>query len=469
MSMLIPRRKLLGAAGLLGMFGAGRASAAFVPPAEAMTPAQKAVLMSGGQQVAQPISSLATRRRIAAIGDSIASDAIGSNTATSIIWSNWGFLAWMRRFLNQRMYFPIGNIFAVSGTKVSDAVAQAQQVVALGNVDICVVHTGTNSLGVETVPAMQSEYTQIITTLKNAGIFVIVDAILAHSGGQALSGTPLLQQCFINKWLANLCRLTPGTYYFDANPILIDFATGNAQAGYLQDGINPTQVGTILIGQALASVINGLVPSNQDHFTLLGDLYDAVNNPAGNLLGHGLLDGSGGETGNGATGTVPTGWGASRVANSGTVTLVLSAAADSSYVNLNKCRLTFGGVADGNGGQIIQQKTLSPPTAGQYVWGACDVVPNLTTANMGTIYLKVAFLNSGYGYIAASQDGYDNSYGDLPAGFATPFSLRTEPLLVPASATYLQYEFHATPDTSGSLTAAVDVERCECRIESYLI
>ena len=416
------------------------------------------------------ISSLATRRRVAAIGDSIAADALGSNTATSISWTNWGFLAWMRRFLNQRMDFPIANILAVPGTTVAQAVSQAQAVVALGNVDICIINTGTNSLGAETTVAMQAEYAQIINMLRQAGIFVIVCAISAHNGGLAITGASLRQQSFINKWLANFCRLNPGTYYFDVNPYIIDFATGNAGSAYLRDGIHLSQAGAIVWGQQLANVINGLVPANQDRFTLLGDVYDATNNPAGNLLANGLLAGSGGTTGNGGSGVVPTSWWGGRSGGSGTVTAVYSAVSDTNYTNLYKLRMTLGGVADTNSGYIFQQPAAPPPSPGSYIWGACDVVPNITTANVVAIYLRIDCQNVSYASLAATIDGTLSAVnGDLPVGFTTPFSLRTEPLLVPAGTVYVDYQLFVSTDTSGALTAAVDFERCEMRIESYPI
>ena len=81
-------------------------------------------------------------------------------------------------------------------------------------------------------------------------------------------------------------------------------ATWVSPSGCLYDGSHPGQNCGSQMGALIANQINTIIPPWHEPNYSQGDVYDATNNPGGNLLTNGMLQGTGG-TASTCTGTVP--------------------------------------------------------------------------------------------------------------------------------------------------------------------
>jgi hypothetical protein len=104
----------------------------------------------------------------------------------------------------------------------------------------------------------------------------------------------------------------PGFYVVNMDGVIGNpgSTTAAPYSGYLQsDGVHLTPTGASAYGYAIAQQINQLFPNWRSGFLNASDVYNATNNPAGNLVGNGGFQvTSGGTVNTGASGTAAGSW-----------------------------------------------------------------------------------------------------------------------------------------------------------------
>lgn len=412
------------------------------------------------------------RRRCGALGDSISADSC--NGAGGTTWTNWGYLAWLRRHLGQRIDLPTARVYAVAGRSIANVVDE-QLPAALGDaLDIAFVHVGTNSLGSDTTANLTTGPKGLKTVydaLRANSTFVVAIPIRVHGPATAITGANLKQMAAIARWQAEYCRANAGILFVDVNAAYLDFATGNARSGLLRDDTHDLQAGAMQMGRLVADAVAPLVPAVEDRLLHLGDVFDAAANPRGNLLVNGLLAGS--ATGypnlqNGATGNVPTGgWAGLRSTTSSSVTATFSKESDPAFTGLTKAVMTVGGTADTTLSLLQQYVDLtglvSPPAPGDAVQAECEVEYAINAGSFAGLTLRLDADNAADAVLASSIDGDQTlANGTLPPGSAT-LTYRTEPLVIPPNTRYLRFRLYAGTGASGTLDGVFKVRRCAMR------
>jgi hypothetical protein len=307
----------------------------------------------------------------------------------------------------------------------------------------------------------------IYQSLLNAGMFVIAIPIRATTDPNALSGADLQKFCAVNSFIASFCANASGMLLIDVNPTYLDFSTGKAQSKYLLDGIHDIQLGAMTMAQLLANAISPLIPTTDDLFMHVNDLFDLTNNVTGNLIANGLLQtGTGGPVGtlaNGATGTVPDQWTGYRGSATSATTLAFSLVADPSLTNLNRTRMTIGGTADGV--RLILQQSLSTANwvVGDTLSAETACTWNIATGGMTSIGLHLVYFDSSSNVLDETFDGDPNNlWHDMPVGMGTVV-YRTDPLKIPPNTAQINVDVTLQVPATGAVAATVDWSRFSVR------
>lgn len=404
-------------------------------------------------------AGFSSRKTACALGDSITADAY-----TGGKWTNWGWLAWTRRFLADRIDLPGSRMYAIGGKTAAQVRSEQLPQALVNKTDIAFVHCGTNSLGSVTTEALIADIKAIYDALRANGTFVVAIPIRQHSGVSTLSGTALLQLCAVNRFIAEYSRTRTGIMMVDVNPSFIDFSTGNVKAGLLRDGLHDNVESAKLMGKLVADALSPLLPAYDDRMMHVGDVYDAANNVRGNILTNGLLAGTGGTVINGATGTTPAGWRGYRSANAGTVTAAFSKEAHATYAGLEKAVITIGGTASGQIVLFDQEVSSTPSIAeGDIVQAECEIEYAFTEGAFYGISLKTGFKNGSNALLSDAWDGYYTATNGAYPSDSGSFILRTDPLVVPAGHASRFVNLTIGLGSSGALNGVVKVGRVSLR------
>lgn len=397
-------------------------------------------------------------RKVGAIGDSLTADAIGNG------WTNWGWLAWARRYLNDRLDISVSNVFAVGGATVADVrTLQLPQALA-ADLDICFVMAGQNSGDgdPESTPVIWADLQAIYDALLQRGTFVVAIPLRVHGSAAPQSADVILQASALNRLIVEYARTKAGMLAIDVNPLYLDFSTGQAISTYLRDGIHDNQPSAKAMGRFVADAISAAIPAFDDRFSVIGDTYDATKNPRGNLLANGLFAGTGGGVANGASGTVAASWSLQRNANSG-ASMVGSKQSVAGYTNLESQRITVGDTSDGTGGVLASEDLITNVSEGDVLEAETQASWNLSTGDMIGIGLNLVYYNAGFGIVTQTFDGYFSpSNGALPAGTDSVI-FKTEPLVVPAGVSHIYLAGSLQPPASGSPSGTIDFSRASVR------
>jgi len=257
-----------------------------------------------------------TLPRVCALGDSITAAAINSSS-TTMSFRGFGFMAWLPSLLNQRISYEAADNFGVAGDTTAMMMERLPSVLAR-TPTWCVVLAGTNdvpfvvggSLSYEKVIA---NLTTIYETLLAARIGVIAVPILNRETFTGFDATQIAsaQRVIgrINAWIASYAAGREGGFrVIDPRSVWTD-ATGLPTTDTAYDGLHPNTNGAFLIAQSIATQIDGDIPKLDRRFLDPFDLWNATDNPTGNLLTNGELAGTGGTlTATDVTGDVPTSW-----------------------------------------------------------------------------------------------------------------------------------------------------------------
>lgn len=397
-------------------------------------------------------------RKTGAIGDSLTADALGNG------WTNWGWLAWARRYLNDRLDISASNVFAVAGATVGDVrTIQLPQALA-ADLDICFAMFGQNSLDglVASTATIWTDMEAIYDALLQRGTFIVAIPMRVHGSAAPQSADVVLQASALNRLIVEYARSKSGMLVVDVNPLYLDFSTGQAIAGYLRDGIHDNQPSAKAMGRFVADAISAAIPAFDDRMSVLGDTYHATKNPRGNLLANGLFSGTGGGVANGASGTVAGFWSLQRNANSG-ASMAGSKQTVAGYTNLESQRVTVGGTSDGTGAVLASEDLIANVSQGDVLEAEMQASWNLSTADMIGIGLNLVYYNAGFGIVTQTFDGYFSaSNGALPSG-SDSVIFKTEPLVVPAGVSHIYLAGTLQPPASGSPSGTIDFLRASVR------
>lgn len=388
-------------------------------------------------------------------------------------WTSYGWVNWLRRFSMGAIDLPQSRVFATPGKTSSEIIALWLTAAVAAKPNWCVVDVtvndalgGTGGIVVSTAQGIANLQT-IYNALNAAGTHVIFRADRpwnAGSMGGPWAGNVLLQHVNTNQWMKTFCESNTGCTYWDPNPVMIDFATGYGLASLLNaDGAHDNAAGAMTTGLSGWNLISSLIPARDNRFSLLGDVYDAVNNPHGNLLANGLLGGAYNTGGtyilnaNATTvgGQIAPSWNFYGGGAGSTVNLVGSKLAYAGYTNLYKQRFTVTGTADGTKNSLYQPVT-SNVANGDMLVAQAEVSLNLASGSIIAVQAEI-------GGCTGNIDGIQGGTTDVYLTGANSFLLRTDPALVTVAAN-CQFNLNIIATTSGAITSStVDFARCSLR------
>lgn len=262
---------------------------------------------------------------IAGLGDSITANNGGGNKNAI------GFLDWAAVLSRQRVSFDASLNFGVAGQTSAQILARVGAVVSAAPT-FCTVLAGTNDTSLTAAQTI-ANLDAIYAALQQAGIIVIAIPITPRSTGTTAQRLHMVQ---VNDWIRRRRFTLKNLHVLDATQIYGDSAW-TPRANYASDGLHPTVLGAYRIGKALAALITTLIPCEPAIAVNSLDIFDATDNPRGNLASNGILSGT--------AGTFPAGF--------------TGALADNTFVNTNTLLgssvvLSKSTLADGRVAQRVQ-------------------------------------------------------------------------------------------------------------------
>lgn len=243
------------------------------------------------------------------VTDQNSKDVQPPNASPSRSWFTDGYATWLRILVNQRIDLPPSNDFGVSGDTFAMMYARIGNVLAV-KPDYCIVEGGPNDIPNlvtdDDYKTMRKTWEKIVSLLRQKGITPIVLPSTLRSGAVLTASQVRFQQQFYN-YQREFCRKNPGYLFCDYIGYWADqTSTASAPiAGMVKaDNLHPTAIGAYWIGKALADLVSQFLPPFPSNVLTNADIYNATDNPTGNLLyssglNRGILLGTGGtETAN---------------------------------------------------------------------------------------------------------------------------------------------------------------------------
>ena len=440
------------------------------------TPSYNAVIGSPKAYGAQP--------KVAILGDSITYQNNDCGSTTQLINEAQGYMTWLNALSNQRYYFPVagandvftaGN-YGVSGERL-DAMKVRLSPVLEYNPDIVIFLGGTNDLvnTARTYAQMTADAQTIIETFTSRGIFVAVMPILPRSVWSSLTAGEILVrrrvQYNYNTWLKKYARTNRLVGLADPTRDWIDQASANGDplAEVTKDSLHPSPMGAYYMGKALARVLNPLFPpAMPSRVSSILDVYEATDNPQGNLVINGLMAGTAGTNGTGSSGTVADNWTASRTTGAtltgvcSKTTLVIDEATNQTAVAQRIVLATAGAGATGEAFRLAPSATISSTVAaGDRVYMECVIKMSGVTGNLIGIVPELNVTTSGTTELVRDLDRHQ-SPAVMPRVTET-LTLRTPEWTLPATLTYIRPLIYIYLDCNVAGGVTVDIAEITIR------
>lgn len=336
--------------------------------------------------------------RLSGLGDSITSLCQSSSASTKYLQS-YGFIPWAMILSKQAVSYSFTDNFGVGGDTTTQVLARVPAVIA-DAADICTVHCGTNDIyGGVSYATTISNLASIWAALTGAGITVIAIPILPRAKDSTSGLLPLAQRYMIqriNAWIRVNAPATPNVYLADPTPNIVDYSASGANLGdpiggisaavtaYTYDGLHPANMGGFWIGKAVADVLALLTVPPGDTFKSPVDIYNATDNPNGNVLLNGHLAGSAGTISGSTTGTCATSWTLQGIA--GTVAGSQTSFTLPNGAALPEQTMTIG--ASSTVKMFQQRASLAGLATGDEVYAEVEVTVT-SPVNMTSIFLQL--------------------------------------------------------------------------------
>jgi hypothetical protein len=353
---------------------------------------------------------------------------------------------------------------AVSGSLVSALAGQLSNLLAVSpRCTHVLILTGTNSFAASVSGAAAwADLVAVLATIRAAGLQAIVVMDLPRA--IAAWSTAAAQNSY---WFNQLIREEApryGALVVDGANYLADpaSATGDPRTGYYYDSIHPATLGAYYIGLDIANKILALLPDVAlPGLTSRADVYNAVNNPLGNVLTNGLFAGTAGtntSSGGAASGTVADGWNNRTLTGTGTSVASLIARTDKPGNWQQMVQTSGAGTSTYRLSQIANPAiTTNYPGSGSVVL-ECDVDVS-SAAGLESMGFSVTNFDGGTvrdGVIAMGSTLIVATYYPYPAAFSG--RLRTDPLPYNVLANQLLIRFETQVNTGAATIKVGNVE-----------
>lgn len=401
-------------------------------------------------------SSVVGSQLIVGLGDSLTAQGVAFNAGAPAYSVNSG-LNWGCALLGQSVWMPFGfssawtsgpadivnYCLAVSGVTTVTVLADqvpAAQALASGWWSVL---AGTNDLTLlagDSAATICGRIRQIVeaglTTGRNVALWTIPPRSQAAwnslNASIAAAGSTIAAQrakhMAVNAWIRRYAQETAGVVLIDPYNDLVDPASaeGDWRSGCSLDGTHWSNMGAFIGGWAFARAMATHVKPISGASIGQPDVYDATNNPGGNLLPVAAftMQGTGGAIGGtGVSGTVPTGWTQDLEAGTltpGTATLAAQSRSDPPAGG-REVQCTLAGSAPGNFTLRFYQAAATIP-ANSLFFAEVAVSVTLTAGGLRTIEL-LSFNQSGSPSVFPSCFAPDSTV--IPAGVAFNAVLRT--------------------------------------------
>lgn len=267
--------------------------------------------------------------------------------------------------------------YGLGGASSTDFVAASWQWTQIVG-DIYVEGLGTNDIGGSVVPAtIIANRTTVWDWVVGQGKILIIEELPPRLSE---SSTQMEYRHKVNQAAYSYSQNNPRVYFSARGRYLQDPAStsGNfmlSSPALSIDGIHPNGLGGYRGAIPLASIFTALKPGSL-YRTNYGDIYDATNNPGGNLLsaGMGVWNGtSGTASATGMSGSLATGWTIAR--GSGTnITAACSKVARTDGIPGDWQQVILGGALGNEYVQITRSAGVMLAAAGSVIEAVLEVV-----------------------------------------------------------------------------------------------
>ncbi len=403
-------------------------------------------------------------------------------------------VTWTNILLKQRAFFQVwydaaaplvafrGSNKGVSGQYTSEILARIDAVIAI-KPDIVILDCGTNDMAGRPdisdpnniISVVWGETQQIVNRLRSAGIFVVLLSILprATSVSSYNSGAAARKRArWMNELRRRYAQITPDVVYCDWGKFWTDAASadGAPVAAYTDDGIHQTPDGGYWSALPIVELLDTLIRPLASAYVGADDVYDATNNPLGNIAPAGLLVGTGGTVGTGiAAGSVATGWRVEFTPDAAVTGLTITpskVARTDQPGEWQRIVMASSGGGSNNAAQLLFRTataTITSPAlpANDWLIAECDIkVSSLTGQFIKTIMLRLQDINTN-GFTAESPSEYTGFY--FPQVATWDGRYQTGPIKLPGGASGYRIRVQATLDSTKTGSATVDIGNISLR------
>lgn len=257
-----------------------------------------------------------------------------NDAATTNKISHWsrGWTTWLRFYMGDRMFSPIwwdNTVYAgwepsgvagstrsfmgmnagVSGQFIDQILDRKEFIVNDIKPRIVFVDGGTNDMGTLAKESIQSKREELVNYLLKHGIIVVFCTILSRGiTSWTVGGPERPKAAWINARTRDFCQKTDNCYLWDWNRYWVNSldANGAPNTGYSNDDIHFSIPGGEAVGFDGSVLLKALLPPVNPSVWSQEDVYNATNNPTGNLLTNPFCLGTTGTATAPVTGTVAT-------------------------------------------------------------------------------------------------------------------------------------------------------------------
>lgn len=234
---------------------------------------------------------------------------LGGRFLTPVWWDSTVLVGWEPSQVPGATRYFYGANAGVSGQTCANIYSRKEYLVDTIDVDWVVVDMGTNDMAGLAKEVIHQYRVDLCNYYLSHGKKVILLPILARSTTSWTTASGYRAKAnWINRKSREFVDNTQNTYLFDWNDAWVNFNDTYGQPITTVDGTHFDTQSAERVGYAFAQFLDKLLPITSKRVTSPDDLYDAVNNPSGNLLTNPMCLGTTGTLGAaGITGVCATG------------------------------------------------------------------------------------------------------------------------------------------------------------------
>lgn len=375
-----------------------------------------------------PLSIHTPMLKAALFGDSITAINYVANTG----YGSEGSFNWANALLG----WPFSSIvnLGVGGNTTADMLRRLPLLIGSG-AGVAFVRGGTNDIYSAPVnidpAAIFANLLLIYRAVLEAKMLLVVYTVPVRNPS-GIAASQLLCHSQLNRLIRDYAQTTPGVLLVDEYAVGVNGsdATGAPKANYLYDSAtHPANICAFQTGKLTAAVLGPFVPRVDRLVASAAD--NSVARPGcSNILDSGLMLGTGGSSGTGGSGTVPTGWTASRTSGASGTSVAVSTAARSDGYGNDVLMTVTGDAAETTGVvELVTPSLHSRVSAGEFIKARAAVKLDSAPAGIKGMYLRLSVTAGG---TTVTRFSMIAQFTDQPMeeGFSGVFE--TEAIQVPA-------------------------------------